>query len=366
MYPEWHGGIVLVAPNPLFRRVERRRLPADNQLPERTLVRLHLRSGASPKRLRLILWDERGDAVGRFVEMPLAVSWLVVEHPYPVAMEGLAIVCEKRGLLHWEAPAGYISQVRFRMAVRTAEKQVIVPPTSGQSEEQYRVKEMEDHEVFTEPVAIKADSLPRDISSRLSEMRQVRRQRSQVQGLNQKWFHGNQAEAAAFIRGLVGRAQKNVMIIDPYFAGRELIRFAHATTRPDVRIGILTSAMVLTRTKDAFDPTREAGEGLLAASRSFDRQRVRGQLEIRVMPGDTPQVHDRFLVVDSDVWLSGNSLNEIGQRAGMILRLPDPAPVVTQLRALFDNAKLLEEWLEGRRTRRKGPPPGSNGGSRKK
>jgi hypothetical protein len=363
-YPEWHGGILLVAPNPLFRRIERRRLPADNHLPERTLVRLHLRSGSSPKGLRLILWDKRRDAVGRLVEMPIAAPWLVVEHPYPVEMEGLAVVCEKRGLLHWEAPAAYISQVVVRLSVLTAEKQVVVPPTSSQSEEQYRVKEVFDHEVSTKPVVIGVGSRDRDIGRRLSEMRRLRRQRSQVQEFDQKWFHGNQAEAAAFIRRLVGRAQKSVMIVDPYFAGRELVRFAHATTRPDVRIGILTSAMVLRHTKDAFDPTREAGEGLLAASRSFDRQRLRGQLDIRVMPGDTPPIHDRFLVVDSDAWLSGNSLNEIGQRAGMILRIPDPLPVVAQLEALFAAAEPLKQWLEDRQRRRGGPPTGSNGGSR--
>jgi len=365
-YPEWHGGIVLVAPNPLFRRVERRRLPADNQLPERTLVRLHLRSGASPKGLRLILWDKRRDAVGRFVERPVSAPWVVIEHPYPVEMEGLAIICEQRGLLHWEAPAAYVSQIAIRMSVLTAEKHVIVPPSLSQPEEQYSVKEVADHEISAEPVIIGAGRRrERDISGRLSEIKRVRGERRQVGELDQRWFHGKQAEAVAFVRELVGRAQKSVMIVDPYFAGRELISFAHATTRPDVRIGILTSAKVLRATKDALDPTREAGEGLLAASRSFDRQQLHGKLDIRVMRGDTPPIHDRFLVVDGEAWLSGNSLNEIGERAGIIVRLPDPLPVVAQLEALFDDAERLEPWLESRRGRRRGQSAGSNGGSRR-
>jgi hypothetical protein len=63
-YPEWQGGMVIVAPNPVFRRVERRRLPAGDQANERTLVRFHFRSDAASQGLRLISWDRRGDAMG--------------------------------------------------------------------------------------------------------------------------------------------------------------------------------------------------------------------------------------------------------------------------------------------------------------
>jgi hypothetical protein len=363
-YPEWHGGIVLVAPNPLFRRVERRRLRADGALPERTLVRLHLRTGVSPNGLRLILWDERGDGIGDLSEVSFTAPWVCVEHPCPVEMEGLAIVSQERGLLHWEAPGSYVSRVIVRTAVPVANKQVLVPATPRRSEEQYNVTEVADHEVVLEPTGIGPRSADdRDIAMRLSETRRARRRRREAQQLDQKWFHGNQSEAAAFIRSLIGRAQKRVMIVDPYFAGRELIRFAHATTRPDVQIGILTSAKVLRETKDAFNPALEAGEGLFAASLNFNQQQQHGALEVRVMPGDIPSIHDRFLVVDDDAWLSGNSLNEIGERAGIILRLPDPLPVVAQLEGLFAAAELLKQWLEDRRKRQGDPAPGSNGGS---
>ena len=42
---------------------------------------------------------------------------------------------------------------------------------------------------------------------------------------------------------------------------------------------------------------------------------------IRVLTGDPPPVHDRFLIVDGTVWLSGNSLHTLGERAGVIVRL---------------------------------------------
>jgi hypothetical protein len=57
---------------------------------------------------------------------------------------------------------------------------------------------------------------------------------------------------------------------------------------------------------------------------------------MRNKDGD-PILHDRFLVVDGAVWFSGNSLNAIGQRESIIIKLPDPGAVVARLDALFEN-----------------------------
>ena len=70
--------------------------------------------------------------------------------------------------------------------------------------------------------------------------------------------------------------------------------------------------------------------------------------KICVLPGKSSRVHDRFLVIDGEVWLSGNSLSTLGQRAGMIVKLPDPDPVIRRLEAFWQDAKVLSEWLSGR------------------
>jgi hypothetical protein len=50
-----------------------------------------------------------------------------------------------------------------------------------------------------------------------------------------------------------------------------------------------------------------------------------------------PILHDRFLAVDGAVWFSGNSLNAIGQRESMIIKLPDAKSVMSRLNAIFDH-----------------------------
>jgi hypothetical protein len=57
---------------------------------------------------------------------------------------------------------------------------------------------------------------------------------------------------------------------------------------------------------------------------------------MRNQDGD-PILHDRFLAVDGAVWFSGNSLNAIGQRESMIIKLPDANSVMSRLREIFEN-----------------------------
>ena len=69
---------------------------------------------------------------------------------------------------------------------------------------------------------------------------------------------------------------------------------------------------------------------------------------IRVLTGDPPPVHDRFLIVDGSVWFSGNSLHTLGERAGVIVRLPNAAPIITELKAFWRKSQPLSEWLGNR------------------
>ena len=56
-------------------------------------------------------------------------------------------------------------------------------------------------------------------------------------------------------------------------------------------------------------------------------------------------MHDRFLIVDGTVWLSGNSLHTLGERAGVIVRLPDPTPIISGIKAFWLSSPTLSDWL---------------------
>ena len=71
-------------------------------------------------------------------------------------------------------------------------------------------------------------------------------------------------EAAAYLRERIGRARETVLIVDPCFAGRELLAFGHAIRGPDVELRILTSVLGLK--KDARGRRSRIGRGSKTAT----------------------------------------------------------------------------------------------------
>ena len=130
-----------------------------------------------------------------------------------------------------------------------------------------------------------------------------------------------------------------------------VVSFGHATSRSAVHVRILSSTTGLKKS-DPGEIAFEAGSHLQEiCNTTFSDDSSKP--EIRVL-GDPPGVHDRFLVIDGNVWFSGNSLNRIGERAGMIVRLLYPEPVVARLEAFWSQAQTLSEWLANHTDREDG------------
>jgi hypothetical protein len=120
-----------------------------------------------------------------------------------------------------------------------------------------------------------------------------------------------------------------------------------ATAYDDIDVVVLTSGEEL-KNKDQIDSKMEAGEVLL---RQLESRSEMSHIKVRVMTG-TPAVHDRFLVIDDKVWLTGNSLNSIGDRAGMMISVPEPSVVVEKLEEVIYHAqrtKDLAAWVATRK-----------------
>ena len=71
------------------------------------------------------------------------------------------------------------------------------------------------------------------------------------------------------------------------------------------------------------------------------------------MLGDKPAFHDRFIIVDDNVWLSGNSLADIGKRASILVKLQNPKEILNIHEQIVQDEKKclpLGEWLNGKKT----------------
>ena len=341
-YSDYQGVLCLIAPNPVFRSMERTHVEDATTSPTETMAyKLIARQGQRLDGLRLEVVDER--LRGRME--PLVHEFggdaiTTLGFPAEINQEGQSITHPVHGLLDWHEPLPILRTVHTRMGLVTRRKTVQVP-AAGRKRPAY---EYEVNEVGSEEESVVGDAVDAAaVITRLADAEHRRTLRQAANDYDQKWFYRARDEAILYLRERIGRARETVFIVDPWFAGRELLAFGHAIRSPDVELRVLTSVQGLGR--DALGDSKvDSGRKLLRiVNETFDSYPRKP--EIRVLSGKLPPVHDRFLVVDGGVWFSGNSLNTLGERAGMIVKLPDPRPVVVRLEAFWCRASPLSDWL---------------------
>ena len=345
-YPEYQGAICLVAPNPVFRSIEPTQVEQATSEPAETMAyKLVARQGQRLDGLRLEIVNER---LGGGRMTPLVHEFgndaiACFNFPAEVHKSGLSITHPRYGLLSWHEPVPLLRTIRTRMGMLQRQKTIQVP-ADGRKRPGY---EYEVDEFGNAGEVVTGDDLKDlDVLSRFTEAGSRRDRRQAASDYDQQWFYRAPSEAAQYVRQIIGRARDTVLIVDPYFAGRELFAFGHAIRRPEVALRILTSAQGLRETARG-GPNVDPGSQLLKLlDDAFKTYATKP--EIRILTGNPPPVHDRFLTVDENVWFSGNSLHTIGERAGMIVKVPDPVPVITRLEAFWHNAPTLSEWLGDR------------------
>jgi hypothetical protein len=343
-YPELAGSVHLLAPNPVFRSLHVRLHVAEDGS-ESTAIEITPRAGMTPEGLQATVIEHRPTGISAYTTAAFTADpYLLVKHIGAVEEVELYIHCPRRGLLEWQAPSSYIRQATIGVSIVSARKRVQVPQPSGTPPEEYEVPLSEVASTSTHREPGGPTVLPAVLRKREFE----RKRSDEAERLGQKWFHRSRTEATEFVRTLIGTARERVWIVDPYFAAPELFSFALATTHAAVKVVILTGASTAMQTPDSNDSTLEAGELLL---HTLSRPEM-AHIDVKVMTGDMPTVHDRFLVIDEAVWFTGNSLNSLGERAGMMISVPAPDVVVAKLQDILNDparTKTLADWVAARK-----------------
>jgi len=165
-------------------------------------------------------------------------------------------------------------------------------------------------------------------------------------------------DTVAFIRSLLARAKKRVAFVDPYFNHIDVREFAVATQYQDVEVHALIGRgdPLWSRPSAAARDGSVAGDLFAEDLRALEeRLKAAGrQLPgVRLM-GDTARTyHDRFLVIDDDVWHFGHSFNQVGEGdVSMATRLRYPDSIRDLIVEDVERAALfIEAWPALRATR---------------
>ncbi|MDF0732171.1 VPA1262 family N-terminal domain-containing protein [Pseudomonas entomophila] len=338
-HPELLGSVHLLLPDPILRSLKTRLHVAESG-EEKTMIRFSTRANRSTQGLQVTLIEHRPTGIAALCTGEAQGPYLALAHAGASEKVELIIRCPTRGILFWQPPCHYTRQANVAVDVIGSQKAIEVP---GKDSHAYTVPI---HERVSQNTFRGAGG-PNGIPAKLRKGQFDRQRVAEAERLGQKWLHRDRQGATTFVRSLIHKAQHRVWIIDPYFTTVELFSFAAATGRLHTQVMILTGGSTALAKPDETEPEKEVGETLLA-NISVEAMK---HMKVRVMTGGMPTVHDRFLIIDDDVWFTGNSLNSIGERAGMMIKLPAPELVIEKIEALVNDnerTKDLAEWVRNR------------------
>lgn len=371
-YTEYLGGLALVVPDPVLRRIHHFLVPAEEgETGERLIYRLVPRSGQSLHGLKLTVLEHRSNLLSRFETVDVPDDGLItVQSGMPFDQTGYAVADPVHGILAYQQPLSFIRAVRVNLGVAGRKVRVEVPKTESPRSptESYEITE------FSHELPINVGEARRDAIVEVIEAEQRRIRRAAASQYKQTWFDGGERTAAiTFLRRQIAGARSSVMVADPYFGARQTLQLLHAVPRTQIDFIILSSRLAFEseyaedvqmsegRTEDTklsqgqspsgVRRTEAELERLSGFERSLATLSKRGMKSVTalVLGGKTPPLHDRFLVIDDEVLFLGNSLNALGDRASLILSVPDSEPILAKLRAMASQALPFEAYASRRR-----------------
>ena len=357
-FDEWLGSIAIVAPDPLCASVSL--FPSQRTPDGREIVSLQIVPRRSASRtadlstVTLHLGERRLRAWTSVESFAAASStYRAVTYPQSTGDIGHALACRTRGLIRFVEPYPWLTQVQLNTIVGAGAARIEVPSGGRRKPAQrYEVstRTSEITSVVGEPVEDRARDRLNYLLSRRRKREELARAAQHVFGFHrsasptQADMAAKKQEAQDFIIDLVARAERRLIFVDPFFGLREMFLFALRNERDAVTPRILTGLLGLkTNVGDTVGFQMQTGLALAADLKELRKRYGSRTPLIRVMPGgDASHIHDRYLLVDDEVWHCGPSFNELGERLGVIVRLPNPLEIRRMVGQMWIRSQKLE------------------------
>lgn len=344
------GSINLIVPNPVFREFEHSLKEANSPNGDIIEYRFISREGQELTGLSIIIDEERPCGHSTYIQNVTSSKGEMVI-PYQIGHNRIKVLHKEHGLLFAQGLARFIRSI-------TVGDFTDGPSVSLQADTSKDKKQS---------VAIQSPlQIPKYLSaeSRLSAEKRHQdelRKRTIGQDPVQCDFYNDQDSAIKVIKSRISRVRESLLIADPYFSHHQLyILDELAFSRKPARVRILTSAKLL---KNHYNPEENLSEEQKqeAAKLPHLGQRLLDALcllqakgkffEVHVVEGDPSPLHDRFICIDGQVHILGNSISGIGKNYSVILISPSPAEIISRLEAFWRPGSIpLNAWIAKRRS----------------
>lgn len=339
---------VLIAPNPIFRRFFWNPIKNESDEEVDIFVSIEPRGSVEQPDLYIRLFEHRNDAITnsiiKFVSpQETSFIWKVGREISQVSWE---VICERRGLISKSEPHGLIRQFISTINPITQVKNIEIPEGGRRKQRQTVTTQSHGKPIIskvgngTDPKSPLLKLIPRENQRELFLGKELQ---------NQFLLDKGQVAAQNTIRSLISRAKSQLMIIDPYLGYRELGIYGYANGQYGVTPKILTGAEFLKKpaseTMSSSDEEAKTITNGKALYDTIEKNVLSLPIDAKVMSGEGTSIHDRFLVIDDEVWMLGPSLNEVGERLGVLVKLHKPSDLFERLFEIWDSCPSLSEWL---------------------
>jgi hypothetical protein len=313
--------IHLVVPNPYYRRYREELVSAPAPAVESIHVSVEPRNGVELPTLEVELVEHRPTGRSAALRVPLDVHARTVPMGPAIHEMSATVQLASGGLLETSPRASWLRGLHTSMNPVFGSRQVYAIDAQGRSDTYHvnilhgDLSKQEKPEPVTaigQLIALMNDASIKDTASKLQ----------------QHWSGHNRDTVSDFVRSLIRPARDQVLIADPYLGPAEIKQYALAVGLAGVRMRLLTTRTALAKES----PVAQALPGEIIRWRAMDPSL--GTIEVKVMTAD--KLHDRFLRVDNRLYALGNSLNSLGVKGSLFMRVPDPTPIFDKLDQIWD------------------------------
>lgn len=339
LYREYLGSVALVAPDPVLKQIDHFMIPASADRGERIFFRFVSRAGESLANLKLITFDEQADLLTDVSSQDIPGDGILdIDKGHCTGAYGYAVSHPDHGVLAYSPPYPFLRQMSININAVSSEGGKISVPT-GESATSPRMEYQAPQRSSLASSSVIGDGprLP-SVNARVAIAASRREKLAKAKQYGQRWFPNNsREEAMRFIQGELRRAKSRVMIADPYLAGLQLGQFLYAVDPETTSVILLTSSLAFKSKEQEQSKTDDFSIYLAALEKN-----AKVSAEVYVLQPSI--LHDRFLIVDDSAWFLGNSLNTLGVKSSLIVKLPNPDEVIEQLEDMLNGAIKFKEF----------------------
>lgn len=346
LYKEYLGSVVLIAPDPILKQVDHFMVPAASDAGERIFYRFVPRPGESLEELQLTTFDEQAHLLTDFKTHNIPPDGILdFDKGACVGSYGYVVTHQQHGVLAYSPPYPFMRQVGFNIHPVSGSKIASVP--TGESTGSPRMEYQIAQSSLIKTSSLVGDPAPvPNVNARIVIAALQREKLESAKQYGQRWFSdGSRIEAMRFIQNELRRAKSRIIIADPYISGLQIPQFLYAVNPETTSVTLLTSNLAFKSVKQQPSKVDDFSERLVQLEKD-----ARVSANVRVLQSSI--LHDRFLVVDNTVWFLGNSLNTLGEKASLIVKIPNPDEVIAQLEVMLNQAIPFEDYKK-RRSKRK-------------